>query len=270
MTEPKKCAKCGTALPPDAPGGHCPQCLLQLGLKIGQTHEIPVLEKSGDWIGRYKLLQQIGEGGCGVVHMAEQEEPVRRRVALKIIKLGMDTKSVIARFEAERQALAMMDHLVRRGHRTIGFIGAAVAGNPQAADRRRAYDEMVDAHALARAPTLAVECPSDLGAGAEALVRIVERHPNATAVFAASEVRAIGALLECQRRGWKVPDRLAIAGFNDAGMGAWLVPALTTVRIAREEIGRRSAQMILDRVEGRAIAETVVDVGFDLAIRASA
>ncbi|HXU78823.1 MAG TPA: serine/threonine-protein kinase [Methylomirabilota bacterium] len=67
-------------------------------------------EKPGDRIGHYKLLQQIGEGGGGVVFMAEQEEPVRRRVALKIIKPGMDTKSVIARFEAERQALALMDH----------------------------------------------------------------------------------------------------------------------------------------------------------------
>ncbi len=70
----------------------------------------PLSEKAGDRIGPYKLLQQIGEGGCGVVYMAEQEQPVRRRVALKVIKLGMDTKSVIARFEAERQALALMDH----------------------------------------------------------------------------------------------------------------------------------------------------------------
>src|SRR5439155_2359414 len=67
-------------------------------------------EKPGDKIGRYKLLQKIGEGGCGVVYMAEQEEPIRRRVALKVIKLGMDTRQVIARFEAERQALALMDH----------------------------------------------------------------------------------------------------------------------------------------------------------------
>jgi len=67
-------------------------------------------DQPGDRVGRYKLLQQLGEGGCGVVWMAEQEEPVRRRVALKVIKLGMDTKNVIARFEAERQALAMMDH----------------------------------------------------------------------------------------------------------------------------------------------------------------
>src|SRR5258706_204961 len=71
---------------------------------------VPPVEKPGDKIGHYKLLQQIGEGGCGVVYMAEQEEPVRRMVALKVIKLGMDTKQVIARFEAERQALALMDH----------------------------------------------------------------------------------------------------------------------------------------------------------------
>jgi serine/threonine protein kinase len=67
-------------------------------------------EGPGTVIGRYKLLQRIGEGGFGVVYMAEQQEPVRRKVALKIIKLGMDTREVIARFEAERQALALMDH----------------------------------------------------------------------------------------------------------------------------------------------------------------
>lgn len=67
-------------------------------------------EKAGDEIGRYKLLQQIGEGGCGIVFMAEQLEPVHRRVALKVVKPGMDTRSVTARFEAERQALALMDH----------------------------------------------------------------------------------------------------------------------------------------------------------------
>ncbi|HUU98855.1 MAG TPA: tetratricopeptide repeat protein [Phycisphaerae bacterium] len=70
----------------------------------------PASESPGTKIGRYKILQEIGEGGFGSVYLAEQEEPVRRKVALKIIKLGMDTKQVIARFEAERQALALMDH----------------------------------------------------------------------------------------------------------------------------------------------------------------
>src|SRR5580704_1579167 len=70
----------------------------------------PVAERDPDRIGRYKILEKIGGGGCGEVYVAEQTEPVRRRVAMKVIKLGMDTKAVVARFEAERQALAMMDH----------------------------------------------------------------------------------------------------------------------------------------------------------------
>ena len=70
----------------------------------------PLEEVAGTMIGRYKLLQKIGEGGCGIVYMAQQESPVQRKVALKVIRLGMDTKEVIARFEAERQALALMDH----------------------------------------------------------------------------------------------------------------------------------------------------------------
>ncbi len=81
--------------------------------KVGPLFQPPAGvddDLSGQQVGPYKLLQQIGTGGFGEVYMAEQQEPVRRRVALKIIKLGMDTKQVIARFEAERQALAMMDH----------------------------------------------------------------------------------------------------------------------------------------------------------------
>jgi len=84
---------------------------LERAAVLAQAQDKPNFEeKPGAIIGRFKLLQKIGEGGYGVVYMAEQEQPVRRRVALKVIKLGMDTKNVIARFEAERQALAMMDH----------------------------------------------------------------------------------------------------------------------------------------------------------------
>ncbi|MGA2658135.1 MAG: serine/threonine-protein kinase [Verrucomicrobiota bacterium] len=72
--------------------------------------QTPLTEGPGTVIGRYKLLEQIGEGGFGVVYVAEQQEPIRRQAALKIIKLGMDTRQVVARFEAERQALALMDH----------------------------------------------------------------------------------------------------------------------------------------------------------------
>ncbi len=77
---------------------------------LGETMSLPTLEQVGSWIGSYKLLEQIGEGGMGVVYLALQEKPIRRKVALKIIKPGMDSRQVIARFEAERQALAIMNH----------------------------------------------------------------------------------------------------------------------------------------------------------------
>src|SRR5947208_17098375 len=79
--------------------------------KQDATRDQPIAERPGTVIGPYKLLQQIGEGGMGTVFMAEQTHPVQRKVALKLIKPGMDSRQVIARFEAERQALAMMDHV---------------------------------------------------------------------------------------------------------------------------------------------------------------
>jgi len=82
----------------------------ELGRLTALTIEQPIREGPGSVIGRYKLLERLGEGGFGVVFLAEQQQPMRRKVALKVLKAGMDTRHVVARFEAERQALALMDH----------------------------------------------------------------------------------------------------------------------------------------------------------------
>lgn len=118
-----RCEKCGGRLA--ALGGQslCPICLMQEAIQLGdertpkptrradqQARSPAAAEQAGDRIGRYHLLQPIGLGGMGIVYLAAQEGPVQRRVALKVIKLGMDTEAVIARFEAERQILALMDH----------------------------------------------------------------------------------------------------------------------------------------------------------------
>jgi WD40 repeat protein/serine/threonine protein kinase len=112
MSEKNRCPKCGVRLPTDAPEGLCPKCLMKVVISEGAevTMESPRIEGPGTTIGRYKLLELIGEGGMGLVYLAEQQEPIRRRAALKIVKLGMDTKQVIARFEAEKQMLALLDH----------------------------------------------------------------------------------------------------------------------------------------------------------------
>ncbi len=108
MSAAGKCPQCGAELTNPAFEGCPPKCIVQVLRKIPTA--IVITEKPDDKIGHYKLLQQLGEGGCGVVYMAEQTEPVRRKVALKVINLGMATKQVVARFKPERQALAPMDH----------------------------------------------------------------------------------------------------------------------------------------------------------------
>src|SRR5690349_6607307 len=112
MADTRTCPECGAELLANAPRGLCQACLLKLAWRPDEplwhgdssckstvTISPPLTEKPGDRIRNYKLLQQIGQGGCGVVYVAEQSEPVRRRVALKVIKLGMDTLQVVARFE---------------------------------------------------------------------------------------------------------------------------------------------------------------------------
>ncbi len=112
MTGENRCPHCGSKLPGDAPEGLCPRCLLQAGMgnDAPKTAHAPAIEGPGSQIGRYELLDLIGEGGMGLVYLAEQKEPIRRKVALKIVKLGMDTMQVVARFRAEQQTLAMLDH----------------------------------------------------------------------------------------------------------------------------------------------------------------
>jgi serine/threonine protein kinase/tetratricopeptide (TPR) repeat protein len=111
------CPQCGAELSSDDPGGLCPQCLIQgafasSGASEVQTQTVgPAASLAGDEdFGRYRIIEAVGQGGMGTVYLAEQREPIRRRVALKVVKLGMDSSQVLARFGNERQALAMMDH----------------------------------------------------------------------------------------------------------------------------------------------------------------
>ncbi|MGA2578431.1 MAG: serine/threonine-protein kinase [Bryobacteraceae bacterium] len=112
------CPQCGAELQAGDPAGLCPKCLIQgafdssvgAGESGTQTIDVARAAAGDDDFGRYHILRTLGEGGMGTVYLAEQREPIRRSVALKVIKLGMDTGQVLARFANERQALAMMDH----------------------------------------------------------------------------------------------------------------------------------------------------------------
>ena len=141
------CRECGSRIPSDAPGGLCPACIIMRGFNgvnddwdaadaatvIANPGETPtpcVIAGGGlpeKTIGRYHLIKPLGEGGMGEVYLAEQTSPVIRKVALKVIKLGMNTREIIERFEAERQALALMDH---PGIARVLDAGATANGRP--------------------------------------------------------------------------------------------------------------------------------------------
>src|SRR5580698_5927159 len=115
--EMPNCHECGKELGPGDPAGLCPQCLIlgafESSVGAGESGTLTIDTATAacdDDFGRYRILRLLGEGGMGTVYLAEQHEPIRRRVALKVVKLGMDTAEVLARFHNERQALAMMDH----------------------------------------------------------------------------------------------------------------------------------------------------------------
>src|SRR5579871_663249 len=113
------CPQCGAGLKPGGPAGLCPACLLAAA--VGSDYAFGELEPEtvtahfrdpveADSFGPYRTLSVLGEGGMGTVYLAEQTEPIRRRVALKVVKLGMDTSQLLARFNHERQSLARMEH----------------------------------------------------------------------------------------------------------------------------------------------------------------
>src|SRR5262245_45988004 len=149
------CQNCGKPIPPDAVA--CPVCARGLWLS-GRwlSFASSVVPKQPTKVGPYKILEPLGEGGMGIVYLAEQERPIRRRVALKVIKIGMDTREVVARFEAERQALALMDH---PGIAQVYDAGAQADGRPYFAMEYVAgipITEYCDKHCLSTRERLAL------------------------------------------------------------------------------------------------------------------
>lgn len=161
---------------------------------------------------------------------------------------------------------AVAAYLHRRRRRRL----AVVAGDDERAMRRsEAFKAAVQALGLPEPSIVSVPAPTTLKAGRQALATLLQAPDRVDAVFCSSDLLALGVLTEARVQGVGVPDRLAVVGFGDLAFAADLAPALSSVRIKGDAIGRQAARFIVDRVEGREVPERVIDIGFEIVERQS-
>jgi LacI family gluconate utilization system Gnt-I transcriptional repressor len=171
-------------------------------------------------------------------------------------------------YSDERASAAMVRHLAALGYRRLGFLCGPVAGNDRARRRLRGFLAAARELGLPDDRVLTLDA-TDESAGGIGLRTLLGRHPDLDAVFCSSDIFAVGALFECQRRGWAVPQRLALAGFQGLPITAEVVPSLTTIEVPRYQIGREAAAMLVRRLDGAARGPTILDVGFRIVTRQS-
>lgn len=214
---------------------------------------------------------------CGMLlHNTKHTHRTRRLIAramVPVVEIGdltarpLDMTVSYSNFKA---AKAMTLHLAHRGYRRIGFVTLPLEDNDRSVERRRGYLAALAELGIEADPRIMLEMPGGTGAGAQSMRRLMQADERLDAVFFAGDVLAIGAILECQRQGWAVPGRVAIASFDDVDMLQSMNPAVTSVRIPRYDIGRRSAEAALDRLRGNAGARVRIDLEFEIIQRESA
>ena len=213
-----------------------------------------------------------------VLHNAEHTEGARamiRQAGVPVVENGnlpRQPLDMVVSYSNRDAAFAMTMHLGRLGYKRIAFASLHAANNDRSRDRIEGYLAALAQLGQTPDPRLIVETPRGLAAGAAVLSRIVQSVPEVDALFCAGDVLAAGALFECQRRGWEVPRRVAIASFDDVDLMRHMVPTVTTLRLPRYEIGERSAQMLVSRIVEDAdhLRGSVVDLKFEIIQRESA
>ncbi len=169
---------------------------------------------------------------------------------------------------------ALVVQLHARGYRDIGFIGGTSARDSRGFDRRRGYVQAVADCGLPRGRMLALgEPPISMEVGGRAMAQLLERWPSLDAVVCVSDLSAFGALMECHRRGWDVPGRIAVAGFGDFEVGRYTYPRLTTVRVDAYRIGRDAGEVLLRSIAarrgGRPVTRETLQIPFEIMERES-
>jgi LacI family gluconate utilization system Gnt-I transcriptional repressor len=187
---------------------------------------------------------------------------------VSMMDLAEDTARMSVGFSQQAAGEAMAEHLLGRGYRRIAFIAAQLDERTlRRADGYRAAMRAAGLHD-ARLEFMVPE-RSTIALGAELTRQALARIADCDAVFCCNDDLAYGAVFHCQRQGIRIPEQLAVAGFNDLSASAWMVPSLTTVETPRYRIGFEAASLLLQSIEGRAPAQRRIDLGFTLRARES-
>lgn len=199
------------------------------------------------------------------VTVTESTRALLKRIDIPVVQAGDLTRSpvdVVVSYSNYASAKAMTLHLGKRGYRKIAFVCNDVTLNPRALQRKRGYLTALKELGIEPDETLILETTHGFREGEEAMATLAERRPDIEAVFFGAELWAVGAMAECHRRGWKVPARFAIAGYDHGGIAPQVTPALTAVWIPRNEIGRVAGEILLKRLRGEKVENPIVDLGF--------
>lgn len=213
-----------------------------------------------------------------VVHSTEHTPQTLRKLAtsgVPVVENGNIPEhpvDMVVSYSNREAAYTMTMHLARLGYRNIAFVTLNATQNDRSRDRIVGFNEALIKLGRTPDPRRVIETSRGLASGAEAISRILTEMPEVDAVFFAGDVLAAGALFECQRRGWAVPGRVALASFDDVDLLRQVTPTITTLRIPRYEIGARSGKMLMSRIVGGAehLRGSLVDLKFEVIQRESA
>ena len=172
--------------------------------------------------------------------------------------LPSDPVGHVVGFSNAEASAALVTHLYNKGYRKIGFIGGTTNRDTRGADRRLGYERAMHKLGLKQSRVISFGTPPiSMKQGGEALVRLVEQWPDVEAAVCVSDLSAFGALMECKRRKWKVPERIAIAGFGDFEISNCCYPAITTVDVHCHDIGLKAGKLLLRAIEGERCAKPI-------------
>jgi len=164
-------------------------------------------------------------------------------------------------------AYAMTTRLIEIGYQRIGFVSTPTHGNDRLQQRKIGYRAALKDKGIAGSPRLEIEMPISSRGGSEAVSILKNRDAEIDAVFFSSDTLAIGAVQECHRRGWKIPEDLAIAGYGDTELASELYPKLTTVRVPRYQMGRKAVEHLARRIAGDRNLQQCITINFDIVER---